>query len=311
MSDMTEGRKISFHFHPYQFDQSGHAVEKSVDGRKRKYLKGIASGPRVDAHGERMSQKAIEDFMRQANSGDILLYADQHGIRASEDIGILSTAEVTKEGDWYTEYRLYDEADGVDDISVQRADKLWKQATGQPPYTHARQKGFSIEGLVPEQDGGISHDEKGKTIIERVDLDGVVVVPRPAYRDSIANAVYKALGEQPPWQDETTIMSRLKNRIEAREERETYHQKRFQLEDALWELVEEAMNLPAEDQRSRLEEVFREYDALMIDLILSNPTVFSREEVERSEPDSPKVTKSNMLRGLMANLEQLENLKGV
>jgi hypothetical protein len=302
-----ERRRISFHFHPYHFDQSEHAVEKSDESGRRRYLKGIASGPRVDAHGERMTTLAIDSFMEQANSGDILLYADLHGIRFTDDIGILSSAEVSKDGDWITEYRLYDEQDGVDQLSVERAGKLWKQCNGLPPYQHPRQKGFSIEGYIPEEKGAVHHDARGRQMINMVELDGVVVVPRPAYQDSIAHAIYKALGETAPWQDDSTIISRIKTRIQEADERESFYRQRYQLDEAMETLVREAMLLPDSEQRDRLEEIFNEYKALMINLIVSNPSAFSPDEIRLDASASEtSVTKNNILKGLISNLENLE-----
>ena len=99
--------KITFHFHPYEVkkgDFSKYAVEKQDDeGRKRRYVCGIASGTQVDGHGERMTEKCIKSFMEQANSGDILLYPDPHGIKSTDDIGILKKANILGDGDWYTE----------------------------------------------------------------------------------------------------------------------------------------------------------------------------------------------------------------
>lgn len=308
MNGVVDKKRISFHFHPYEFSQHHHAVEKA-DGSlgPRQYLTGIASGPRIDAHGERMTKEAIDSFMEQANSGDILLYADVHGIRFTDDIGILTKAEVNEAGDWLTEYRLYDDQDEVDQISVQRAQKLWKQINGLPPYKHPRQKGFSIEGYVPDVDGAIKMDARGRQMINQVELDGVVVVPRPAYQDSIAHAVYKALGEDPPWQDDRTIMSRLKTRMAEDEERDSYYRQRLQIEDAVETLVCETMLLEPTEQRGRLEEIFEEYKNLMIHLILSNPNAFSSDEIRLDSSEVEiKVAKSNMFKGLLASLEQLE-----
>jgi len=57
--------------------------------------------------------------------------------------------------------------------------------------------GFSIEGIIPED--GIIKSAKGETILDNILLDGVILVPRPAYETSIANGVYKALGVISPW----------------------------------------------------------------------------------------------------------------
>ena len=139
-----------------------------------------------------MTENAVNSFMGQANSGNVLLYEGQHGVNYIDDIGKLTSADIIKGGDWFTEFRLYDDLDKMGGVTLEKADKLWQQVNGFPPYNHPIQKGFSIEGEIP--DGGIvSMDTTGKRVIDDVLLDGVVVVPRPAYKDSIASAVYKAL----------------------------------------------------------------------------------------------------------------------
>lgn len=314
--EMAHGkqRPISFHFHPNGFDEQSHAIEKAEGGgARRRYLRGIASGLTADAHGERMSEKAVNSFMEQANSGDILLYADVHGIKFTEDIGILTKAEILPTGDWYTEYRLYDKLDGVDQVSVEVADKLWKQVNGLPPYKHPRQKGFSIEGFVPEGDGLIQMGEDGRQVINEVKLDGVVVVPRPAYKDSIAHSVYKALGVEAPWNKENTIASRLKQEVVEAEERESYYRRSYQISDATDQLIRDSMViLDSAERRARLEEIYDEYKYLMIDLILSHPNAFSADEISLDQGAvETKVAKSNLLKGLLASMKSLEEIHGV
>jgi len=198
---MNENNKISFHFHPYGFENKTHVVEKSDSkGRKRRYLKGISSGLKMDQHQERMTEKCIQSFSDQANSGDILLYPDVHGVKGTDDIGILNSHMIDNLGDWHTEFRLYDEFDEAESYQIQKANVLWKQVAGLPPYSKPKQKGFSIEGFIPPN-GIIAMKEDGtERVMDGIELDGVVVVPRPAYKDSIANAVFKALGETALWQ---------------------------------------------------------------------------------------------------------------
>jgi hypothetical protein len=191
--------KISFSFKPYlKKDTNGkdiYTVTKSSNGISRRYVEGIASGVGIDQHGERMTPHAIQSFMNQANSGDILLYADVHGIKSSEDIGILDSANILPNGDWFVSFRLYDGSDGVASRNVEMADMTWKQINGLPPYKSPRQKGFSVEGSIP--DGFIkSVTPDGKRVIDDIVLDGVVIVPKPAYAPSVANAVMKALDNQ-------------------------------------------------------------------------------------------------------------------
>lgn len=174
---MEDSRRIRFKFHPLDFEKNLHAVEKSINGgQKRRYLMGVSSGEKLDGHGERMTQKCIKSFMDQANRGAILLYADRHDVNYTDDIGILSGARVLNDGDWETTFRLYDQEDGLGDNTIQKADKLWRQVNGLAPYPHPLQKGFSVEGYIPD-DGIVEMSEDGRRVMDNVVLDGVVVVP--------------------------------------------------------------------------------------------------------------------------------------
>jgi hypothetical protein len=262
--------KIRFLFEPKDFQAGAHAVQKNdPEGRRRKYLCGISSGLQVDAHGERMTKNAINSFMRQANEGHILLFADTHGVNATDDIGILTKAEIQDNGDWNTEYRLYDEMDGVDTMSVERANKLWMQVNGEGPYAgRPLEKGFSIEGTAEDPD--ILQDESGRRALNDVLLDGVVVVPRPAYKPSVVNAVSKALGMAGPIQLRTRIQDLMRHEVDE----ETFYRKRYQIDDALQRVVSEILNTNEGDPneaRDQLSVVFAEYGEIMIDLIVSMP----------------------------------------
>jgi hypothetical protein len=226
--------------------------------------------------------------MEQANSGNVLLYTDVHGIRSSEDIGILTKAEILDDGNWYTEYRLYDESDGVDSRSVDIAAKVWKQLRGDPPYKTPLQKGFSVEGYIPE--GGILSAEKSadgstsRRIIDEVLLDGVVLVPRPAYQDSIASAVYKALGEMSPAKEEhikKSIQSTFSQALNGQEIENQFFKTRYLLGDALEESVQKVMRRKGDDTvRDQLDLVFKEYSGLMIASILKSQDLFNEQDKE-------------------------------
>ena len=280
---MDDKKPISFHFQPYDFKNGGNAVEKSdgTSAKLRRYICGVSSGPRFDKHKERMTEKCIASYLEQANSGDVLLYPDVHGIRASEDIGILVKGMQLENGDWYTEYRLYDEDDDVDAKSLDTAKKVWKQMKGLPPYRRPMQKGFSVEGYIPP--GGIlSAVEKNGNVTERVIdnvlLDGVLLVPRPAYQDSIACAVYKALGEMPPERAEavkTAISSAFSKVLKGQDLENQYFKARCALGDALDETVRKAMERRGDPTtRQELEIAFREHGNLMVDLIMKSQDLF-------------------------------------
>lgn len=315
-------RAISFHFQPFEFDKGNFAVEKDEgEGKtRRRYLTGIASGLKTDAHGERMTEKCIKSFMAQSNSGDILLYPDVHGIKASEDIGKIVKAEVLPGGDWKIDARLYDDDDGIGEVKKEKISDIWKQCTGSTPYKKPIQKGFSIEGSIP--DGGILEAEKDEAgalrnrVIDDIQLDGVVLVPRPAYKDSIAHAVFKALGEMAPWKREKVtkgIADKLREQVRDREQRDNYFRSRWDIQSAFDEIVEAIMKKKDTDIADQLATAFDEYKKLMTELILNSADLFVDEEerggVEADAYGSGPVTKSVIYRALLHNLENLQTIK--
>ncbi|MDR1127281.1 MAG: hypothetical protein LBL06_04045, partial [Treponema sp.] len=69
--------------------QKSFQLKPSIVRGKKRYLCGVATGLKQDAHGERMSGTCIRSIIRQSREKDVLLFPDEHGIRESEDIGIL------------------------------------------------------------------------------------------------------------------------------------------------------------------------------------------------------------------------------
>jgi hypothetical protein len=304
-------KTIKFHFHPFQQEKNLHAIEKSENNTKRKYLSGVSSGLKTDGHGERMTEKCIKSFMNQANSGDILLYPDLHGIKESEDIGILTKAEILENGDWYTEYRLYDESDNIGSYKQEKINDVWKQVCGLPPYKRKRQKGFSIEGIIPEN-SGIIKNGMGDNAIDGVELDGVVLVPRPAYQDSMATAVYKALGETTPHRRES-LQRTLREQVQDREIQDKYYKYKWEYSDALDKVIEQIMQKKNNNKRDELEIALNEYRDLMINLILSSEDIFKEDEdkliLDITKGDSPYTTqdcssKIELYKSLLNNIKQ-------
>lgn len=329
--------KIPFSIHPFdklyvehcgrddqrellKSDGNIHTVEKSdSEGRKRRYLKGITSGMKTDGHGERMTKKCIAMMQEQANSGEILLYEGQHGVTHTEDVGRLVESKITPMGDWITLYRIYDQYDDVGPNKLERADTLWKQVNGLPPYKKPLQKGFSIEGFIP--DGGIVEmSENGQRTIDAVELDGVLVTPRPAYETAIASAIYKALDELPPDQKLRTsenIRGKLMGKIHNDKLKQNYYSKRFKLEDALNEAIDEIIRGGVQ-VRDRLDLLFQEYSQMMIDLILEYKAQFIEEVEPQDRPDLPdgsgavdvaKGRRVQVLNGIIGQLERYAVLK--
>ena len=304
-------KRISFHFRAEGPGNTPSAIEKTdANGQKHRYLQGVSSGLKFDAHGERMTEKAVSSFMRQASSGDLLLYADAHGVESTKDVGILDDARVLENGDWFTEYRLYDETDEVDRASTETASKLWKQVNGLPPYKRPRSKGFSIEGFIPEEPGAMELDVSGRKAINEVKLDGIVVVPRPAYEDSVTSAVYKALDETMPGLPVKTIAGQIRQMVEQGEQSEEYYRQRYLIEDATSDLVRRIMAEEDDGQRrERLEAVFQEHGQMMLDLVLRHPEAFEPDgdmPLARSVNNEERV--ANLKKALLVSLGDLKTV---
>jgi len=220
-----------------------------------------------------MTAKAIESFQKQARSGDVLLYAGRHGIDFIDDIGRLMGSEITPDGDWMTEYRLYDDGDEMGPHTLEKCDKLWRQINGMPPYTKPKQKGFSIEGVIPEN-GIQTMDTGGRRVMDDIQLDGVVVVSRPAYQESVARAVYKALGVTMPSDFRKGLKASIKNKLRTQQDRTDYYDQYYTLQSALDDEIRGVMNSESAEKEDMLRTLFEEYRDLMVELIMKSETVF-------------------------------------
>ena len=311
--------RIDIPYLPFKFDTHGHTVTKSADGSKaqHRYLKGITSGTKIDGQGERMTAHCIESLQKQGQAGTVLLYADRHGVAYTDDIGILSDSSITPEGDWLCEFRLYDETDGVSQNCLDTIDKLWKQVNGLHPYKTPLQKGFSIEGYVPE--GGIlSADQNGgKRVLDDIILDGAVVVPRPAYQSSVASAVFKALGENSPWVMDKVAKeaSSFKTAIATDELKNNYFKYNYKYNDKLEELIQGVMGNPGiRDKKEALNKVFTEFSDSMIELIIQSQESFGINGKNQPEADfhyqyTPSAnTRMEVMKGLSAKVDELINI---
>jgi len=270
-----KGIHIPFHIHPFLFDLQQHAVEKTDEsGNKRRYLYGISSGMKKDGTGERMTKECIDDMQLQANSGEILLYPSPHGVRDIDDIGRLVESTITPGGDWVTTYRLYDQHDGLGPVKLENVDNLWKQINGLPPYKTPKQKGFSIEGYIPD-DGIIEMSETGQRTIGKVNLDGAIVTSRPAYTDSVLTAVYKALDVLPAKRrlaETENIRGTFMNLIHDEEVKQSYYSKRYKMDEALQDTIDKIMSRGTEVQ-DRLNLLFGEYSQMMIPVSYTHLTL--------------------------------------
>jgi hypothetical protein len=308
---METRHHISIHVSP---NKDRFAVEKDFGdgGRKGRYLCGVASGLKEDAHGEYVSENCIESLSRQAKEGDVLLFPDIHGIKDSEDIGILTHFETQDNGDWYVEFRLYDDSDHVDEDSKQKAHKLWAQVNGLPPYSKPRRKGFSIEGFIPKD--SVLEDKKERLgIIDDMVLEGVVIVPQPAYEDSYIHAIYKALNVVPPWKVQRNIQKTLRRSIIQKDAMASFERERYTLDAARDQLLADVLHNGARTEDLR--QVFDEYRDLSLELIQKTPTDVSYPVMAMPSTEvygTPiRKSRSSLLVEIQAQLELLKKKRKV
>jgi len=290
------GRYISIPFHPFNFDHKGHAVEKADDtGVRRRYLEGISSGIQKDGQGERLTPNCIKSLNEQGNSGTVLLYSGLHGVNFTDDIGILKGSFVDRSGDWRTSFRLYDASDQMGTKTMEIVDKLWRQTNGLPPYNRPFQKGFSIEGVVPEEkilDKEINADGSySKRVIDDMILDGVVVVKRPAYQASVVTAVYKCLDELPPQAIDKISKSMntlLSDALRDKQNERNFYQRFMEINSALEEQISKIMSI---DDRSvqRLEILMDEYKSIVVPLIIQNKDIFNPETIQENGDNNTSI----------------------
>ncbi len=267
-----------------------------------------------------MTKNAVQSFMTQAEEGQIRLFPDVHGIKDSDDIAILTKARILPDGDWFTEFRLFDEHDGIGANKLEKVDHIWKQAKGLPPYKKPIQKGFSIEGYIPDEAIlQADKDEFGnlsRRVIDDVLLDGAVLVPRPAYKDSIANACYKALGEMHPIAKDKlqkNIQSKFREIVNDNELKDQYHRKKWEIQNALDETLEDIMKKNNPEKEDQLNLAFDEYKDMMIGVIMQSESIFTSEEDEGENINAGgiAVTKSSKLEVLKSLLNRLQHLERI
>ena len=104
--------------------------------------------------------------------------------------------------------------------------------------------------------------------IDDVVLDGIGVVPRPAYTSSMALAVSKALGTKIESRVRKDFKNRIKDKINLNELNDKYFVRRTEFQDVLEEEIEEVMRADSiQDKQKSLIELLDEFKEHMIDLI--------------------------------------------
>jgi hypothetical protein len=160
-----------------------------------------------------------------------------------------------------------------------------------------------VEGTIP--DGHIVEmDSSGRRVIDKVDLDGVVVVAKPSYKPSVLSSVYKALNELPP-----KVQDSLRNRLKKRERQKDFFEEKYSLMDILWEMVEEIMADFHADKDKTLEIVFDQFRDEMIRLLLDNQDQFEQ-KVQKAEIDPTAQARAKVFKDMAVAVNRLTRFYG-
>ena len=264
---------------------SKYAIEKEdASGVLRRYLYGITTGLEVDHDEEFMTENCVSDMEKQVATESILLWGGKHGQNMVDDLGIAVGSRRDANGELEVEYRLYDEHDGFlpGAECLAKADKLWKQANGIHPYPAPINYGFSIEGRIPEN-GIKSISAKGKRIVEKIKLRGVVVTPDPSYKTSVAHSVAKALEDvsvETRLTDIEPLSDQLSDKLRMEEIRDSYYQRRYRIDEIFDDSVAKLMQAEDVTQRGEILRMrIQEYGEMLFDLIIKNEAYF-REQIK-------------------------------
>lgn len=320
----------------FQYGRSdGMAIEKEINGVKRRYLVGVATGSKKDEDGENLTENCIKSIIKQMQEKDILLYvpiADMHqGLDSYEDIGILENFYQKDDGDIVTEFRLYDTLDKFSETKLSKVDSVWRQQKGLPPYKHPKQRGFSIDGqatLLSRQGRNLGDGNFTGREIDDMNIDHIVLVDKPAY-NSLATAVAKAMNEPTRAQKEKTLgifwsqmaevaglnsvqkqegsslSDTLVRSLETKEKEGMYREKKWELEEVFDDQVRGIMSSKSAGKEGRLQLLFGEYAKLMIPLIVASEEVFLQDKQDKNIQIVEKKTDekaANAVQQLLDNL---------
>ncbi|TGN00361.1 hypothetical protein EHR03_13105 [Leptospira mayottensis] len=171
-------------------------IKKDVSGRERRYLIGTSSGPKRDAHKDTMSEKCIKGFQQQSLDKTILLVHPHTDNLIENQIGILDKSAIDQDGEWKTQFRLFDKYDLEDNPEfsktiVEKANQFWMMIRGEGAYIKpTRISQFSIQGLLREED--VSKTNNG-TVINWIELDAIAAITKGAYPQNDFLTVEKVL----------------------------------------------------------------------------------------------------------------------
>lgn len=200
------------------------SYEKEVDGERKMYVAGLASGVGLDLDGERMADAAIEAFKKAVDVGLVLPNGKWsyvplrtgHQKEWHDALGWITKAEIDDERNLWIEAEL-------DETSSIARDLFTKLTRGDRPGKPL-QLGLSVGGTIKkatrEWDANLGRSIR---IIEDVVLKEISVVGSPAYPPSYVEALTKSVNwdEVPPPQEEISKEYLMKLEQEVKKVEET------------------------------------------------------------------------------------------
>lgn len=262
-------------------------VEKDAFGTETRYLEGTSSGSLfVDAHNERMSERCIKGFQKQAEEKTIYFLHPHTDDLLTNHIGILISDKsyVDDKNEWKTCFKIWSDNDlknGIPKSNIDRANDFWNQITGQGVYQKPTAlKQLSVQGLVDE-----SKDIKyagSVRIIDWVELDGVSAITKGAYPQddfTVAQKIFKQL--------DIKQIGILKQKIKKSDNLDEFYISEMKLEDRFNDAKNELLfdeTLSNEEKKQRMIALLDEYREMAINnLELINYSIEGDESMKKGK----------------------------
>lgn len=269
--------------HPRKEGMKHFAVKKAgPDGVEHWYVEGIASGPQMDAHGERMTEACVKDFSRQAQEKTILFVHPHSDDLVSHHIGKLAEVWEAPGGEWGVSMRLWDETDDVPADRIAAAKDFLNMTTGGGPYGKpVRISQFSVQGLVEK--GDVVQNSDGTRDLNRVDLDAIAAVSRGAYPQEDFTTVEKIFKSYDQAVKKTTLDESLMENAIFRD----YEEFQWAMSQTLRDIMDS--DDPPESKKEQIKQAFEDLSVKLQSLFeQNNYTVPGENKMEQPTEEEQK-----------------------
>ncbi|EMO53892.1 hypothetical protein LEP1GSC172_3322 [Leptospira noguchii] len=259
-------------------------IKKDASGRERRYLVGTSSGPKKDAHKDSMSEKCIKGFQQQSIDKTILLVHPHTDNLIENQIGILDKSAIDADGEWKTQFRLFDKYDLKDNPEfsktiVEKANQFWMMIRGEGAYSKpTRISQFSIQGLMKAED--VSETENG-AVIDWIELDAIAAITKGAYPQNDFLTIEKALTQ---FIQKGELQDAI---IQGQKTRDLYEENwnvESEFRDQFRKIIESKDS--SDQKKERISNLFDEYKQLTVELFGKYNYEFPDDENQKSAETS-------------------------